>query len=182
MLSCLVLLAFAGTSHAGPNASAACSLDMDYTTWSYESGISSTDIESSRIAYVNDIVSVAVVAQGVKNLDTYQVEVLYDKDRLQFIGGYEDIFLLGIENLLKNNGGTTIGFQAIEKEPGIVNIANALTGMDTSEAPEGSGMLAILKFKVLKEGPNELILLNVHFIDSFQKDDLIRIHSDAVIN
>lgn len=179
VLSCLLFTVFPGMSYAGPNSSAGCSLDMDYTTCSYESGVSSLDIESSVTAYIDDIVSVAVIAQGVTNLDTYQVEVLYDTASLQFIGGYEDVPLFAIDNLLKTNGGATIGFQAIEKEPGIVNIANTLTGTDTSQAPEGSGIIAIIRFKVLEDGPSKLILTNVHFVDSLQNDDLITNKTDG---
>lgn len=71
------------------------------------------------------------------------------------------------ENMLKINGGATIGFQAVENTPGKVNIANALTGSNKDQAPEGSGIIALLKFKVLSCGSDILLTLsNVKYMDS----------------
>jgi hypothetical protein len=169
--------------HAGPNASAGCALDMDYTTRVYDPGITTTDIESSSEAAANDEIWIAVVAQNVTNLDTYQVEVSFDTNRMAFLGGLEENPSEGIYNLLKNNGGATIGFQAVEHVPGTVNIANALVGADTAEAPEGSGMIALLHFKVLDNNSNnQLTLSNVHYLDSEHTDDPIVTLMHGVMN
>jgi len=172
-LSFLVFIIFSGISYAGEKSSAVCKLDMDIFTADTESGIT---------AYIGDVISVAVIAQNVNNLDTYQAEIYYAPAVLEFIEGYEDASIAGIKNLLKTNKGKTIGFQAVETEPGIVNIANSLTGTDTSEAPEGSGVIALLKFRVIDNIPETLSLANVYFVDSFQNQNLITDTGDGNIN
>jgi len=170
---CLIILMFSGIGYAGSNSTAVCGLDMNLNT---------ANIESDIAASVNDIITVAVVAGGVSNLDTYQAEVRYDRASLEFIEGYEDVPMLGVKNFLKSKGGTTLGFQAIEKEPGTVNIANTLTGTDTAQAPEGSGILAVIKFRVLKEGKGKISLVNVNFVDSSQNKDVVTNTTDGKIN
>jgi len=173
LASCLIVIMFAGMSHAGPNASAACRLDMNFDT---------VEIESDITASANEMIIIAVVAEDVSNLDTYQAEVRYDPSHLRFVGGYEEVPMRGVRNLLKGSGGSTLGFQAVEREPGVVNIANTLTGTDTSEAPEGSGILSLLRFRMLKAGPARLGLANVHFVDSLQNEDLITDMTDGNVN
>lgn len=182
LISFLIIITLQHTSHAGQNASAGCSLDMDIATHSYEPVISLTDIESNIRAYANDVISVAVVAQNVSNIDTYQAEVTYDTTTLQFMEAWEDAPMHGIKNVLKTNHGTSIGFQVTEREPGVVNIANTLTGTDISEAPEGSGILAVMRFKVLTGDSAELGLRNICFADSFQNKDFITIKKHGNIN
>ena len=152
---------------AGPNSSAGCALDLNYETRNYDAGITSKDIETAIEGKVGDEIWVGVIAQNVSNLDTYQAEVLFEADRLSYVEGYEDNTFAGIKNLLKINGGTTIGFQAVENTPGKVNIANALTGSNKDQAPEGSGIIALLKFKILSCGSDiPLTLSNVKYMDS----------------
>jgi len=138
-------------------------MDMDISTTDYEEP---TQIETEVPACKADEIWIAVAATDVINLDTYQVEVSFDTTRLQFMEGAEDNPLGGIYNLLKKNGGKTTGFLAVEDTPGTVNISNTLTGEDCDQAPEGSGLLALLKFKVLTTGSDaELTLGNAFFID-----------------
>ncbi len=138
-------------------------LDMDISTTDYDNP---THIESELPACKDSEIWIAVAATDVINLDTYQVEVSFDTTRLQFMEGAEDNPLGGIYNLLKKNGGKTTGFLAVEDTPGTVNISNTLTGEDCDQAPEGSGLLALLKFKVLTTGSDaELTLGNAFFID-----------------
>ncbi|MCP4105963.1 MAG: hypothetical protein GY749_10565 [Desulfobacteraceae bacterium] len=182
LTSFLTIIILPNISHAGQNASAGCILDMDIATHSYEQVISSTDIESNTRAYTDDIISVAIVAQNVSNIDTYQAEVMYDPTVLQYIEAWEDAPMHGIKNVLKTRGGTSIGFQAVERKAGVVNIANTLTRADISEAPEGSGVLAVMRFKVLTGDSTELGLRNVCFVDSFQNRDFITIKKHGNIN
>ena len=138
-------------------------IDMDISTINYED---INDVESELSVHENDEIWVCVVARGVTDLDTYQVEVFFDTGKLQFLEGAEENPIGGIKNLLKKNGGTTTGFLAVEKTPGTVNISNTLTGADCNQAPEGSGAIALLKFKVLSAGPNsELTPDNAFFVD-----------------
>jgi len=69
LVTCLIITMFSGIAYAGPNSSATCGLDMNFST---------TDIEADIAASAGDIITVAVVAGGVSNLDTYQAE---PKDR-----------------------------------------------------------------------------------------------------
>lgn len=143
-----------------------CALDLDYTTRDYH-GNKTKDIESAIMAEANSEIWVAVVAQSVINLDTYQVDVNFNPDRMTFIEGIEDNAFEGISNFLKANGGTTVGFMAVEKSPGVVNIANSVVGNNPEEAPDGSGIIALLKFKILDSAPNNhLTLSNVDYLDS----------------
>ena len=183
VLGFLAFLVFPAINYAGPNSSAGSALDLDYTTHDYDPGITSKDIDSTADASVGEEIWVAVVAQNVTNLDTYQVEVVFDANRMAFIEGHEDNPFAGVTNLLKTNGGSTIGFQAVENVAGTVNVANALVGTSTDEAPEGSGIIALLKFQVLDEdASNQLTLSNVHYLDSGGVDDPITNLMDAVIN
>jgi alpha-tubulin suppressor-like RCC1 family protein len=159
---------------AGTNSNAVCILDLDYST---------PEIESEQSINANSEIWIAVIAQDVQNLDGYQVEIVYDSKRMQFKSGIEDNSMAGITNLLKINGGTTVGFQAQEKSDGRINISNALAGNDINQAPEGSGIIAIIQFKVLdSQSDNTLTLSNVNFLNSQQENDNISMLKHAVIN
>jgi len=164
--------------------SAGVAIDLDYMTRNYEQDIiSSQDIETSETVNANTEKWLAVVAQNVSNLDTYQIEVSYDPNRLQFMLGLEENVMGGINNLLKKNGGSTIGFQAVEKEAGVVNISNALVGTDTAIAPEGTGLIALLKFKVLdNDSNNTLAFKNVYYVNSSGKNEQITNYINGVLN
>ena len=172
-INCIFLICI-NSAIAGPNSNASCALDLDYTTPEIDSSISVT---------ANSNIWIAVIAQNVQNLDGYQVEIEYDPNRLQFLSGIEDNPMGGITNLLKKNGGTTVGFQALEKSNGLINVANALAGNNSNQAPEGNGVIAIIQLKLLDElVDNCLDLSNVHFLDSQQTNDSILELKSAVIN
>jgi len=168
------ILIFPCVGHAGPNTSAGCSLDLDYSTRNYDAAITTKDIDDKIEAQESDEFFIAVVAQNSTNLDTYQIEVNFDPIKLSFLGGFEDHSFSGVDNFLKKNGGGTVGFMAVERDSGIVNIANALSGTDEAKAPEGSGVIAILKFKVLDVSEGiKLTLFNVNFLDSNGVNDSV---------
>jgi len=148
------------------NSPAALSVDMDMATRDYDDTVSSKDIEQTIFVPENDEAWVAVVAQGVTNLDTYQVEVSFDTEKVEFIEGVEEDPSEGIENLLERNGGETSGFQAVENVSGTIHIENALTQQDCGDAPEGTGIIALLKFRVVDTNQdNHLTLDNAFFTD-----------------
>jgi len=180
----LISLFFSGALvWAGPNSNAGCALDLNYFTQNYDSEISNTDIESQRNAYLNDNIWVAVIAQNVSNLDTFQFEINFDTSRLQFIDAYSEISIDIKYNLLTQNGGEAPGFMASDNVPGTVNISNSLVGQNKDEAPDGTGIIAFLKFKLLDENDNNnLNLSNVFFVDSDGENDPITNLSNAVIN
>ena len=158
-------------------------IDMDYETHDYEDVFSLKDIESSISASKNDELWVSVVAQQTNNLDTYQVEIIFDPDRLEFVSSAEENTFLNINNILKKNQGETIGFQALEKRSGNINISNSLVGSDCDKAPEGSGVLGLLKFKLLDDEPeNSLTLKNTFFVNCNNDKQSITKLSHAAFN
>ena len=172
----------AAPAWSGPNLEAGCAVDLDLTTTDYDSGVSQKDIEASKTVEADEEFWVAVVAQNVENLDTFQVEMNFDSSKLSFVRAAEDNPLQGIDNLLKKNGGTTIGFQAILIADGVVNIADSLIGSSTDEAPEGSGVIALLQFRALPGiSDTQLTPDNVFFLDSDTTSDSPDNLSSAVI-
>ena len=176
-------LSAAPAAWSGPNAEAGCAIDLDLTTVEYDSGVSEKDIEASKTVGADEEFWIAVVAQNVENLDTFQVEVNFDSSKLSFVGAAEENPLQGIGNLLKKNGGTTIGFQATLIAEGVVNIADSLIGNSTDEAPEGSGVIALLKFRALPGvSDTQLTPANVFFLDSDTTSDSPGTLSPAVLD
>ncbi|KPA11345.1 conserved hypothetical protein, secreted [Candidatus Magnetomorum sp. HK-1] len=170
-----VFLAFINSTRAGDNFSAGCAIDLNYLTRDYDTQISTKNIELRGTYLMDDELWVAVIAQNTTNLDTYEVEVIYDQSQMTFVEGYEDNPFSEVVNLLKKNNGMTVGFQAVESSPGKVIIANALSGTNTDEAPEGSGIISLLKFKALKDISDiHLSLSKVNFLDSNNSHDSIK--------
>ena len=167
---------------AGPNADAACGLDLNPETRNYSKEVSDTDMDSAAQAQKDGMIAVAVVAQGVADLDTYQVEVRFDPQVLEFVAGSQGDPVMDYANFLESEGGAAMGFRAVKTEEGVVNVSNALIGSDPGQAPEGSGIIAVLHFKILEEKPAELNLQNVFFLDSAQETDAVLQLSGAVVN
>ncbi len=139
---------------------------MGYAGAGIDMDISTADIDPAVTASKDDEVWVAALAQGVTDLDSIEVNVNFDPTKAQFIEGKED-GPDGTKNFLKQNGGTTIGFRCFETSPGSIMIMNSLSGNNTDEAPDGSGPIVYLKFKVLDvDSDNELTLDNVSFSNS----------------
>lgn len=164
--------------------SAGVAIDLDYMTRNYiQKSVSSTDIETSQDININTEKWIAIVAQNVSDLDSYQVEVSFDASRLEFIFGVEEDAIGGVFNLLKRNSGNTSGFKASNTEMGIVTISNTLVGSDTNIAPEGTGLIALLKFKVLDESSNNTITVsNTNYTNSYGNTQLISHYTNAVFN
>ncbi|MDM8552168.1 DUF4114 domain-containing protein [Desulfobacterales bacterium HSG2] len=130
------------------------------------------EINSTLTSEADDEIWVDVAVYDVENLDTYRVDVTFDPERMTFLEGHEDNPSAGILNLLKQRGGTTAGFLALEKVQGTVTILNALVGINSAEAPEGSGTIALLKFRLLDDAPdNSLTISKVTFLNPGGTDD-----------
>ena len=158
---------------AGPNESARCALDLDFTT---------STIESSLKAKTNEQITITIVAQNVSNLDTFQVEIKFNPKRMAFVNAIET-YGFEYENFLSLNYGYPIGLQVKQTNDSTINIANALSGQNTDEAPDGSGVIAYVVFKILDNQPNNyLTLANVHYIDSLTTKDSIQSLSHATVN
>ena len=145
-----------------------CAIDLDISTVAYDQNLTYKDMENSLFLEKGSQIWVAVVGQNVADLDSYQAEVAFDCETLRFLGGVQDDSASGFVNLLKKDGGTPIGFQAVDiGEPcGVVNIANSLSGSLPEQAPEGTGILGLLNFELIRSGGCELHLQNVEFMDS----------------
>jgi len=168
----IIILCFPVLSLSGLNSSAQIAIDMDISTTDYDASISA--IENKASVNTEQTISVAIVAQNVNNLDTYQMDVVYDPDILELVNTVEDDpVVAGLTNILKKNKGFTLGFTATKTQAGMVNIANTLVGNNPDQAPEGSGIMAILTFRKLQPKETVLSVANVHFIDSFRKQDTI---------
>jgi len=166
-----------------PLSAAGISIDMDYSTINYQSVVASQDIENTISSSIDNEKWIVIVGQNVSNLDTYQIEINFDPDRLEFLFAIESNPAAGIENLLMKNNGNTLGFQAVEYLSGTVNIANSLIGEDCDIAPENSGILALLKFRILDEDvENHLQLNNVYFVDCEGVNEKITQISDGCFN
>jgi len=167
-----------------PLSDSGISIDMDISTLAYDNKfVSNTQIEASISASLEGEKWVGVVGQNVTNLDTCQIEIHFDPERLEFITGVEGNPAGGINNLLNLNGGTTIGFQAIEYHSGLINIANSIVGEDSDIAPEGSGILALLKFKALDDKPlNKLTIKNAYFLNTARVNEKITQLSGGCFN
>jgi hypothetical protein len=158
---------------AGPNESAGCALDLDFKT---------STIESSLKAETNEQVMIAVVAKNVSNLDTFQVEIKFNPKRMAFVDAFET-YGFEYDNFLSLNYGNPIGLQVKQTNDSTINIANALSGQNTNEAPDGSGVIAYVTFKILdNQANNHLTLANVHYIDSLTTKDSIQSLSHATVN
>jgi len=178
----ILLVTITTQSIAGSNKLPGCAIDLDITTKSYESGVSSIDIENNRVFYTNDSIYIAIIAQNVSNLDTYQAALHYDDSKLEFIGGFEDIPIFGVINILKQNAGNTLGFQAVKLNNGVITLANSLIGNNISDAPEGSGVIGVIGFKILSKGECSLKLDNVYFVDSLgNKEKVINLNNSKLI-
>jgi hypothetical protein len=181
--SCIVIFLIVFTidaAIAGPNASSGCAIDLDDSTHDYEVNISNKDIESKGTVGSKDEVTIAVVAQNVSDLDTFQVEINYDPDLIQFIRAYENTSQETV--FLQQNGGISTGLMVAEKQTGTINIASALIGKDKEEAPDGTGIIAFLDFKILNNTKKiHLSLSNVYYINFDGVKDHITHKQDAFI-
>jgi len=171
-----------------PVAGAAIDLNMDTYQYDY-TAVTTKHIESTAKPNENGEIFAFIVAQNVTNLDTYQMEISFDADRLKFEEGYEDDFIpVSDKNFLKKNNGTAVGFKAYERKPGIINIASSLIGSDSAQSPDGSGILAVLKFKTRDRKrtnkPDNMIplkLSNVYFVNSDGINEPITRLKDAYV-
>ncbi len=165
----VIFILFAATSAwAGPNASAGCALDMNIETDDYDSEISSKNIELSVTAEVGDVIWVGVVAQNVTNLNIYELKVKFDSGRLEFQPQEDQCK----GDFLESEGGTATGLCDLTE--GTVDIYYALQGDDPDKAPDDSGIIVRLKFKVLDSKPdNDLTLSDVRYMNpNYEVDEI----------
>jgi len=159
-----------------------CSLDMNYKTHDYDQDkLSLKHIELSTSAIINNEIITAVIANNVTDLYAYNIIVKFNAKRLSFIQGVTENAEENLNNILKQDNIQTLGF-ITKKDNNKIIITNTMTGTPEHGA-NGSGILALLKFKVLDEQPdNFLTLYQVNYIDINDNNSQITNLFNSVIN
>lgn len=158
---------------AGQNNAAGIRFDLNSTT----SG--NQNVTGIACPGTNSYVRVDIYVTGASNLDTYEFNVIYNVNHLEFIGGAEDQPITDEINFLKKNGGITVGFTC-SASSGVVNCANTLAGDQGESTPDGDGLLASIVFQCLVDCPSNLSFGNVNWYDNTGvKDICTNIGSDA---
>ncbi len=156
-----------GKSEKGPNENAGIRFDLNATTYGNQNQ-TSMDPPS-----VGDYISADVYAINVHNLDTYEFEVNYNQNQLEYITTTPTNPITHEENILTSNGGEALGWMVDTSTPGVLSIAYTLSGTDTLEAPEGEGLIADIVFQALTTEQDSLTFGNVYFCNSFGEMDII---------
>lgn len=166
----LSLSFFIYSLYGGQNASAFIGFDLDLSA-GYQ-GVHSIVVDAA-----DQDIWVEVHIIDASNLDTYEFALSFPATDLSFQGGYEDNLFSSENNILKQ-AGTTIGFGATD-EGGVVNVRNTLVGNQGDASPDGTGLLALLKFKSLVAHPGGLHFLNVYVYDNDGVRDTPQSKGDA---
>ncbi len=168
-------LFFSSLIFAGPNENAGIRFDLNATTYGNQNNTTMT------APSVGDYIRVDVYAIDVHNLDTYEFEVNYNSNQLEYITAAATNPITYEPNILTTNGGTALGWMIDTSTPGILSIAYTLAGTDTLEAPEGEGLIADIVFQVLCTIGDSLTFGDVFFYDSFGVMDIITDKGIALI-
>ncbi|MCK4653768.1 MAG: right-handed parallel beta-helix repeat-containing protein [Candidatus Cloacimonetes bacterium] len=151
----------------GPNENAGITFDLNSTTYGNQNLLQIPE------PGVGDYIRLDVYAQDVVNLDTYEFEVIYNTNRLQYITAVSTNPITYEGNLLESNGGTALGWMVDTSIPGVLSIAYTLAGTDTLQAPEGDGLIADIVFQALTTGNSYLSFGSVYYHDSYGTMDEI---------
>ena len=170
----LVLVMWTNVSvWAGQNASAGIRIDLN-------SGTSGNQNQTSiSPPAVGSHVRVDIYVVNASNLDTYEFNLNYNSNDLQFTQATEDQPTTYENNFLKKDGGSTVGWTVDTSTPGVVNIANTLIGNNPAQAPEGEGLLASIVFLVLQSPPGNLTFGDVFWYDNNNNKDVCTDKGDA---
>jgi hypothetical protein len=143
------LLLFSYPLWAGQNSSAGIRFDL-------ESAIpGNQNITTIYCPGVDILLRIDVYIINASNLDNYEINITYNPNQLIFISGEEDNPVTSEENVLKKNGGSTLGFICAANN-GIINCANTLVGNQGRSTPDGEGLLVSLQFRTLIECPGTI--------------------------
>ena len=164
-----MILLFSSHVIAGPNENAGIRFDLDSGTYGNQNQ-TSMDPPS-----VGAFIRLDVYAVNVHNLDTFEFEVLYNPSKLVYITTTPTNPITFEENILTSNGGEAICWMVDTSTPGVLSIAYTLAGTDTTEAPEGEGLVADIVFQALttEQDIPTLTFGDVHFYDTFGEVDNI---------
>ncbi|MDP8241517.1 MAG: T9SS type A sorting domain-containing protein [Candidatus Celaenobacter antarcticus] len=152
---------------AGPNENAGIRFDLDATTYGNQ------NLTTISNPVVGAYLRLDCYAINVHNLDTYELEVIYDSEIFEYVASSATNSLTYEENILTSEGGTAVGWMVDTLNLGVLSIAYTLTGTDTLEAPEGEGLIADIVFQVSSTIGDSLTFGTVNFYDTFGEVDLI---------
>ena len=172
--SCLILvMAIFCMVDAGPNQGARLEVDLLPQTPETDS----VDTVSA------STITCCIRIRNAVNLDSYQFDLVYDPLSLQFVAGAEESISPYIPNILKSNGGSTVGFMCVEKsaEPGVLNISNTLAWSDSSVSPDGDGVLAVVLFNVKSFVTCTLTCAQAHIGDYEGVFDVLDLNGSALL-
>jgi hypothetical protein len=160
--------------HAGPNSNAGMAIDF----------VPETPAIDSVSAFLSAAtITLSVKISGAVNLDAYMFDIRFDTTVLKFKSAMEDNPFASLDNILKKNSGSTVGFICTPKPgtSGVLNIANTLVGEDSAQAPEGSGILAVLMFTIIKEQTCTLFIEKGFPVDYEQIKDSVKTYTHGVV-
>jgi Cohesin domain. len=170
-----ISLIFSSLIFAGPNENAGIVFDLDAITYGNQN---LTSIPSQP---AGTYIRLDVYCTGVQNLDTYEFEVIYDQAELAYVAASATNPITFEPNILTTNGGTAIGWMIDNSTPGVLSIAYTLAVTDTTEAPEGEGLIANIVLQALTSSQDLLTFGDVHFYDSFGVMDIITDKGIAIL-
>ena len=151
------LLLLAAHAHAAGNADAVLSLDGAPGT---------AALDSVATAPVGGKWTVALRISGAEYLDSYACELGFDSTVVAPLSGSLSDSALAPVPFLESRGGTAIWFARPSRaSSNTISIAATLAGSDSSRSPQGSGILAILVFRVVKQGKSRLEILHPKLLD-----------------
>ncbi len=115
-------------------------------------------------AKVNDTIIATVMVNNIDNLAAYQINLKYNPDMLQPITSskvpYTNSSIPTKGTLLSNSDYGFIPAASNDVTNGILNFGRAYTNLEeyrASDAPESTGSIAVITFKVLAEGTTSLV-------------------------
>jgi hypothetical protein len=155
---------FAGTiALAGPNKDAELFIDLIATT---------SDIDSSGmgICLSDSNFTAGVVIHGAKKLYSYQYYIAFDTTRLKFISAAKGND--SCPNILESKGGSNSFSGKLSKDDKTrILVTGYLSGSDSSQCVDGSGMLALLTFKKRSADTTLITLTKPLVLDFDQAED-----------
>lgn len=153
----VVCLALAPRVTAAGNADAVLALD----------GVPATEaLDTLAAAPVGGKWTVALRVKGANYLDSYACELGFDSTVVAPQAGSLSDSVLAPVPFLESRGGTAIWLARPSRgASNRISIAATLAGSDSTHSPQGSGVLAILVFRVLKQGKSRLEILHPKLLD-----------------
>ena len=128
----------------------------------------------------NQEITLAVYTVGIRTMTGYGVGVEYDTSQVAYIGGDEDSE--NEPNILTSLGGTML-FVKTPPIGNVVSFAGALLGPTQETAPDGNGLLGILRFTAL-----DALSSNAEFhiprvlIRDFSGRDTVEVNASASVS